>query len=353
MINSETAKTIDKDAANFFLKNMVLYGANNSGKTTVMMDIIYRLRQLIPNVMAFAGSPGAMESLRGVVPNRMLSDRLTLGALQAIWDRQLQAGNTYRIANDTIVLQSLFRRVASEAQKHMERTIDEPEAQSLKKIEESEMKAESKRDQAQKIAKMAAGYRATLYKGLIRKRKVVLTKMGVTAAEEQALRFLDFNPNLLLIIDDCAAMITKKMQKTETFKNFFFNYRHAGITVLFTFQDDTSLEADLRKQQSLTFLNTQQCASAYFERQSNFFQREMKMEAERMVRAIFDKSNTNFPKHTKLLYIRDDEYPLRHYLADVHPKFKFGSAQLWAFCDRIEQQRNACRSINSSFGVYR
>jgi hypothetical protein len=201
------------------------------------------------------------------------------------------------------------------------------------------------------VENLAKDARIMLYKGAIRRTAHLLQKMKLTDAERVALRFLDFNPNMLLIVSDCGAMITRKMQSSEMFRNLFYMYRHVYMTVIFDFQDDTSLEAPLRKQSSVTGFTTQQCASAYFNRSANSFSPEMKIEANRAIQQIFGH-DTQYEQFTKLIYIRDDDYPLRYYLAEEHMGFKFGGAGLWAFAEKTDQKRKARRAITSNFGVY-
>jgi hypothetical protein len=352
MIDPDSVRTIDNDPRNFFLKNIVLLGANKTGKTTLEVDIIFQLRKFIPNVYAFAGTPGAYEALKDIIPERLISKELTIPALEAIYKRQEEAAEVYKTANDINIMQSVFKRVAGKTQQHIEQSILELVNQSMQKITSSNMGLADKKTQEKAISDIAKSFRTTLYKGIIRKYSKILMKMKLTPAELLAVKFVDFNPNLLLIIDDCGDVLNRQMQNSKVFKALFYMYRHVYITPIFALQDDTSLEANLRKQVSLTFFTAQQCASAYFERSSNNFMKDMRMDAANLIRLIFDDKNPTFPKFTKLLYIRDDSIPLRKYLASEHVDFKFGSQALWKFCEKIDQQRKASSARCSTFGVY-
>ena len=146
--------------------------------------------------------------------------------------------------------------------------------------------------------------------------------------------------------------ITEKMQKDKIFKNYFYMYRHVGITPIFTFQDDTDLIAKLRKQPSISIFTTDQCASAFFDRKSNSFQRDFQREAFRAIGEIFDKSQRLYRKHTKIMWIRDDEHPIRYFFAEKHPPFEFGCRALWDCCRKVDQRKKAMRANASTFGTY-
>jgi hypothetical protein len=190
-----------------------------------------------------------------------------------------------------------------------------------------------------------------LYKNVIEINRKILDRMELVATERTALKFLNFNPNCLVIVDDCGAMISEKMMKHESFKNYFMMYRHVGITPIFTFQDDTELISKLRKQASISIFTTQQCASAFFGRASNNL-KSMQWEADRAIAAIFDSRNQFYPKHTKFLWIRDDDDPYRHYLAEEHEPFQFGGRALWELCRLADLKKSAIRANVSTFGIY-
>ena len=350
-MDPDSISTIDRNPANFYLKNIALFGANNTGKTTLLLDIMHQLRDLIPIVYAFTGTPGAYDAIRGIVPDVMISRKLTVEALQKIYARQEDAKTTYDIANNPAILQSIFRRIAGKTQLHAETSIFQIFDESNEKATSSELSSAERASQCKKIRQVVDQYLVQLYKSVIRRNMPVLLRMDLTEVEKRAVKFLDFNPNILVLVDDCASMITRKMQNTETFKNFYFMYRHVFITFIGTYQDDTNLEADMRKQVCLNFFTSQQCASAYFDRSANNFMREMKIAAGQVIRTIFSETS-GMPQWTKMLYIRDDKIPLRKYLAEEHGPFILGSKVLWDMCKRIEQKKHASKAASSTFGVY-
>lgn len=352
MANVIKIKTIQREPSQFMLKNIVMYGANNSGKTTLLLDIMAQIRPFIPNVVAFAPTADSNNSLKGVVPDLLINRHVELQKIKEVYTRQKEATVAYNTANDPIVLQSLFKRVAGNSQLAIEDKILQLQQLMDRKLEQSTINNIERSKQSKKISEMAVTFRVSLYKAVIRSTARVLTKMKLTAAESQAIKFLDFNPHLLMIFDDCASIFTKKFQNDTMIKDLFYMYRHSFITIIFTFQDDLGLESFLRKNASLSFFTTQQCANAYFERGSNSFSRDMKLDANMKASVIFDQNQRAVPEYSKLLYIRNDPDPIRYYTAELHAVFRFGTKALWKYCEKIEQIRRANQSISSTFGCY-
>jgi hypothetical protein len=349
----DSLKTLIEDPRNFFLKNIVLYGANNTGKSTMTLHIIHSLKSLIPMVYAFAGTPGAYTAIKGIIPERCIEREFTLKRAKEIYDRQVDARATYDIANDPAILQSLFHRIAGKQKVEVEKTVIAESKQAIEMINACDsLDKNAKRSQVKEVESSTKEFLVGLYKHTIGENQAILDEMDLVATERTALKFRNFNPNVLVIVDDCGAMISEKMQKTEEFKNYFMMYRHVGITPIFTFQDDTELIAKLKKQASISIFTSQQCASAFFTREAMKFPKQMQIDACRAIDAIFDPSHRLYPKFTKFMWIRDDEHPYRHYKAEEHDPFEFGSRALWEFCKRADMKKSASRAITSTFGVY-
>jgi hypothetical protein len=345
-------KTVPREPSQFLLKNIVMYGANKSGKTTLLLDIMSQIRPYIPNVVAFAPTADSNNSLKGVVPDILINRRVELSKIKEVYSRQKDAAIAYNNANDPEVLQSLFKRVAGTSQIAAEKKIYELQQLMDDKLKKSSINAIEQSKQVSKITDMSVAFRISLYKSVIRSTAAVLVKMNLTSVERQAIKFRDFNPHMLMIFDDCASIFTKKFQNDPMIKDLFYMYRHSFITIVFTFQDDLGLESFLRKNASLSFFTTQQCGNAYFERGSNSFSRDVKNDASEKAAIIFDKNQHAVPEFSKLLYIRDDIFPIRYYTAQMHEKFRFGSKALWTYCEKIDQIRRADQSISSTFGCY-
>lgn len=345
-------KTVDRDPKLLLKKNIVLYGANNSGKTTLLLDLLKIIAPYVPNVVAYAPTADSNNSLKDVVPDILINRKVELDHIKKVYKRQQDAAAAYNNANDPEILQSLFNRVAGGSHQRIEKTIIEIKDAMLKKLQTHVTNIIERKKQAKKIESLAGDILISLYKKVVRMAKAALVKMNLTDMERQAIKFIDFNPNMVMIFDDCASVFTKKFQNDPMIKDLFYMYRHSYITIFFTFQDDLGLESFLRKNASMSFFTTQQCADAYFERGSNNFSKDMKWQAQTIGGAIFDPNQKGLPDFSKLLYIRGDPDPFRFYCAQLHDQFRFGSNALWTYCNKIKKIRRANKAISSNFGMY-
>lgn len=352
MENQLRIKSIPRDHRLLLKKNIVLYGANNSGKTTLLVDLLSIISPYVPNVIAYAPTADSNNSLKDIVPDILIQRTMELNHVKKVYTRQKNAAAAYNNANDPEVLKSLFNRVAGNNVKNIEQTIIQIRDTMLNKLRTHVTDVIERKKQSKKIDTLSQDLLISMYKKVIRSEKLTLLKMKLIDTERNAIKFLDFNPNMVMIFDDCASVLTKKIQNDPLMKDLFFMYRHAYITIIFTFQDDLGLESFLRKNASLSFFTTQQCCDAYFERGSNNFSKEMKLNAQMMSNIIFDKNQKEIPEFSKFLYIRDDPEPFRFYCAHLHDQFRFGSNVLWEYCTKIEKIQRANNAINSNFGIY-
>ena len=202
------------------------------------------------------------------------------------------------------------------------------------------------------VKKSRDEYLTTLYKHVIRVNRRRLIKMHLSDEEMFVVKYLDFNPNILIVFDDCGAVFTKKMQKNKTVQKVFFQGRHSYITTIFVFQDDINLESSLRKNAFMNIFTTQQCAQAYFERSSNNFSKDERKTATKIINTILSPARKK--EHRKLVYMRDAENPFFYTVAGLYDTFKFGCPALWKYCNKLRvasDQFNPDDPIMGSFSI--
>jgi hypothetical protein len=329
-----------------------MYGASNSGKTTLLLDILNILKSHIPNIIVFAQSADMNNSFEGVAPERLIMRECTIAKIEEVFARQKKSTAAYNMANDVNVLESVFARVAGKVDKHRAASIVKMRDDMLEYIASNKMGAMDKNKQTKEIKLMSEQYLRSMYKSTIRGSMKELSVMKLSKTEARAVKFINFNPNLIIIFDDCSSVFTKKFQKSKVMLDLFYMGRHMYTTILFTFHDDTGLEAYLRKNAAMSIFTTAQCASAYFTRSSNSFSTSTKNTALDMIQAIYGESSTIVPEFSKMAYVRNDTVPLRYTLARVHVTFKFGSRALWDMCDKIDRMRRAAEVVADDFGNY-
>jgi energy-coupling factor transporter ATP-binding protein EcfA2 len=351
MEDEMTLKTMPRNVECLFKKNIVLYGANNSGKTTLLYDIMKILKPFIPNIVAFCPTTDSNNALKGVIPDKLIFRKVDLKKIKDVYSRQKEATIAFNNANDLSKLKSLFKRVAGYKDIDKEKAIIDIKEEVIQNAKDTCDNIITRNKQCEKVDLETKKLLTILYKSVINKCKSVLKKMILSKSDIHVIKFLNFNPNMLIVFDDCASVFTKKFQNDETIKDLFWMYRHSYITIIFTFQDDTGLESCLRKNASLSFFTTDQCAMAYFERKTNSFSKSMKMDALTKIGVIFNPKNKLLPEFSKFLYIRGDPDPIRYYCAQVHEEFRFGSDALWQYCHKIEDNERSKITL-STFGQY-
>ena len=172
--------------------------------------------------------------------------------------------------------------------------------------------------------------------------------MSLSQDEQYSLKYLDFNPRVCLIFEDCGAQISS-WGNNDVVQNFFFYGRWFHITVLYTFHDDTLLAAPLRKNAHICVFTNSESAYAFFGRGTNGISGPAKKVASRVIDKIFDPPGP--PNFKKLVYLRGDNKPWCYAIADLHEQksYQFGSPSYKAFADRTPLQENGGIDNNNPF----
>lgn len=349
---AQNLKRLPRSIDMMLRKNIVMYGASNSGKSVMTVDILHTLKSVVPNIVVFAPTADSNGAYEGIVPDKMIKRTCTIKQVESVYKRQVQAASAYKTANSLEVLSSVFNRIARGTDRQSEAAVLELSKTMLVRVKSSNITLGERNKQKKTIETMRDEYLRNIYKQRIRQSVSTLGQIKLTAVEQQSVQFIDFNPNLVIVFDDCSSVFTRKFQKSQVMLDLFYQGRHSFITTIFGLHDDTGLESYLRKNAALSLFMTAECAVHYFTNSSNSFTATMKTDALQKIDAIFDSDSGVVPAFSKLVYVRNDETPLRYALADIHEVFKFGSAALWELCDRIEKIQRATKSLSSTFGRY-
>ena len=321
---------LDKSYKYYLNKSTILFGASNSGKSTILLEILYLLKDKVPNIFVFSPTADNNNTFAGIVPEPLIFKELDIPKLNDIYKRQQASTKIYNTVNDIKILKILFDRVSTITQKQLYDKSILTASEFINK-NENKNKTENKIVIAE-IIKTRDKYLIDLYKTTIRGNKTRLKNIGLSILEQYILRYLDFNPNCVVVLDDCGAIL-KKFQKEEVVKKILFQGRHSYINIIITLQDDMNLDSSIKKNSFVNIFTTGQCASAYFERGSNNFNKKEKEIAAKIIPYIFSRKD-----YKKLVYIRDDANPFRFIVADIYDNFRFGSKVLWDLCDKIDKQ---------------
>jgi Cdc6-like AAA superfamily ATPase len=122
MMKQDDAKTIytndgipirwfNKDVDDYLDKTTLIYGGTGSGKTTIIEEILYKVRYMIPAFLVIVPSTSS-HYYTAKLPERCVKEDLTKRKLEQIWQRQSSLTQIYKIANNIKNLARVFEKVA-------------------------------------------------------------------------------------------------------------------------------------------------------------------------------------------------------------------------------------------------
>lgn len=333
-------KFLEKTSGHYLNRSTILFGASNSGKSTILIEILYLLKKHVPIIFVFAPTADANNAFDGIVPSPLIYKNVEIEVLKDLYKRQQAATKIYNTVNNLTALRILFERVAEhryvEAAKM---AYGNASAIISRKKNDTSINFIEQKASITEIKNVRDAYLLRLYKNVIRSNRKRLKNMNISSDEKYILKYLDFNPNCVVVFDDCAAVL-KKFQKEEVVKKIIFQGRHNFINIILTLQDDLNLDSSIKKNAFVNIFTTSRCAAAYFERGSNSFSKREKERAAKIINHIF--TPTIKKDYKKLVYLRDEVDPFRYTIADTYDNFKFGCPSIWHLCKHISDEKNNC-----------
>lgn len=333
-------KFLEKDAKFYLNRSTILFGASDSGKSTILIEILFLLKDYVPNIFLFAPTAESNKAFDDIIPAPLIYKNVEIPILEEIYKRQQAATKIYNTVNDLSSLRKLFERVADgKSVEAAKLAYNNANIIIEKKKSANPANFAENKSAISEVKHMRDQYLTKLYKSVIRCNKHRLKNMSLSPQSQYIIKYLDFNPNCVIVLDDCGAIL-KKFQKEEVVRKIIFQGRHIYINIILTLQDDLNLDSSIKKNAFVNIFTTGRCASAYFERSSNSFSKKEKDIASRIISHVFAASaNKDFKK---LVYLRDDINPFRYTIADLYENFKFGSPSLWDMCNKITKENNTC-----------
>lgn len=316
-----------KDVNNHLDKTTLIFGGTGSGKTTVIEEILYLLKDSVPNFVVIA--PRTSDSAyRRKLPARCIKEDFTKERLQALWDRQVFVTQIYNTSNDINVLESLFKIAPDRESIVMIEAIKRKAADMIRVIDISpNLDFGQKKAQKTAIEELQIKKIKIIYKDAIQKnRQIIVHSPDITTTQKVALEYLNFNPRLCLIIDDCSEKFQVWMKffkkgEVNPFESIFYKNRWNYLTLVFAAHDDKLVNTELRKNSRVTIYTNSQSLVTSINRTGNGFTPKEKKEAMRYAAKIFGDEEKGIKTHQKLCYIREDPHPFKYLIANLYPDF--------------------------------
>ena len=345
-------------------KSIVLFGPSKSGKTVLTKHILYTLKDSIDQVIVISPTEPSNKSYEGIVPAPLIHYNLDLPSvpqstktkgkspgidfLEMIWKRQEALTRVYGSAQNPEIIEKLISMLPMSKKIECDRLIDcgrQQKDKAMDRVKKLYMLNDihKYKEEVSRIHSKCYEYNIHIYKKFIMDNQELLWKMNLTDEERRCLKYLNSNPRLLLIFDDCAAQLKPiaAKKKESILSKLFYQNRHTYITVVICCQSETDLPANLRGNIFISFFTSNNATTAYFNRASNNYPASIKRYVNGIVEDIFGTQtvgcNPTVKSYRKLVYFRHgDEF--YHITAPPIPRFIFGSPALWALCESIQSK---------------
>jgi hypothetical protein len=325
---------LEFDKKLFLDRSIILYGASDTGKSTVIVDILYHLRKDIDQIFVYSRNEESNSTYEGIVPKAAIKHHFKAQDLEELWARQDALAFAYNKANHIEILESVFNKLEISGVSEIIHRAQQERSIAFRGVREQFAGNPQKTKEAEaKLEKTYNEFFVALYKTHINRNRHRAKRADLNEDEMFAVKYMDFNPRLLLVIDDCGSDLAA-LKKHPLINDLFTMGRHKYITFLITIHDDKLLPSELRKNAFVSVFTTRQCATALFSRSSNHYDKALKIRAERACEAAFVEGEGP-AKFQKLIYIRKGDMFFR-FTAKTRGAFTFGSQAFQDYMRLIE-----------------
>lgn len=326
---------VKRDPTLYHKKMTLIFGGSKTGKTTIVKDILYLLKNLIPNVFIIAPTNVSNNSFTGIVPPILIKSTLEQKWLEDLWERQKEATEIYQFVNNLDNLKSIYDEISDENEKYIEMEMKKMTIKMIRKVEKSKllniMEKKNKKDKLLKLEKKSL---IKFYKTIIHNNKTYLRRKKENKYKI-ILNYLNFDPNILLLLDDCASQFKSWYKKCNVIKKIFYEGRHKYLTTIITAQDDKEIDSELRKNAMITIFTSAQSALANFERASNNYSKDIKEKAKLCISEIFKNNNNDYKK---MVFFRDSYNQFQYIRANLYDRFTMCSNIWWILSKKMKKK---------------
>ena len=343
----------EKSYKNYLNKTTVVYGRTGSGKSTIIDEIMYLCKDFVPTIFVVAPTNSSNNNYTNKVPEHCIRNKLDAKWLEQLLSRQKNVSELYQNANDMDNLKSVFDKINDSSAYTMESSIARKADEFIRGLEVTDMPFAKKKKQKTQILNNRNNMLKKLYKTTIRENKVNLeTSSGLSKQQKALLLFLDFNPNVILIFDDCASTFKKMYKQTTAIKEIFYEGRHYHFTTIISAQDDKEIDSELRKNTSISIFTTAQSVTACFSKVSNGFPKHEKLRSNVCIETVFKQDENDVEHFQKLAYVQNTSDPFRYLIADIYDEFRMGSPHLWEYANKIKSEKSNLNKKNLLYDRY-
>lgn len=336
------------DSRKYFLNVLtILFGPSGSGKSSLIMHILNTVRDVIPMGIVCCPTAASNGDYDKIIPSECIYDDLTADLMKKIFVRQSNVLAMYSMVRDINTLRPLFNLVADAASSDKIQKLDKLIRNSITKVrdaydpDEIESVIEDLQSRYQKKV-------VKIMRACIKDNCQALSGMNLSEVQKSILNNLEINPNLLLIIDDCAASI-KEWRDLEETKKLFFQGRHFKVTTIISFQNESILPVPLRSNAHISIFTTKKIATTYFLKASSGVSPDERKWIEKIAAIIFAIGDDSRANHKKLVVFSNiiaTEAKIQ-YIIGIPKRKRFGSIATWEMCNRMRRETPNVLTKNS------
>lgn len=339
----------------FLNKLSILYGETGTGKSSLIKHILNQLHNEIPVAIVCCPTNDLNQDYNGIFPDQCIHYDLTKELLQKIFSRQTAIMAMYQLVRSTENLLPLFDLIANATDREKLEKLTSILTDAVSKInskhdkDEAEMRIGNITKQYNK--KVVKKLRETISENL----SLLISEFKLTDYQKLILSNFNINPNLLLLVDDCAASIKEWKDLKET-KELFFQGRHFGVTVLFTMQNESIIPPQFRQNAHISIFTTEKIVNTYFAKASTGVSSSERKLVSKIAKVIFaDSGNFNKPNYKKLIMfgpIVKTNHRFQYVIGSNRAK-RFGSEAFWKMCHTVKKNDTAATStaFNKIFNI--
>ena len=314
------------DPENLVNKSILLMGTSGTGKTVIIRDFMNTLKDHVPFCKIISQTNSCNDSYTGIVPTKLIYDNVESKDIDDIIKGQEKRVNLYNIVNDLDTLkETMFvidlERISADKYYKMN-NVYEQLLEKTNPADKDELTATHKKEMIKFLKKEIK----TLYN---------LNRSKIKLNEHQAnvIKYLDFNPKMLLILDDCGSDAKKGWGKSTEINKLFYQGRHYHITTIIALQSDKDLAPSLRKNAFVAIFTTAQCATGFFTASTNEFSKEEKEVAKSCISKIYYQSKG----FKKLCYLRDNAEKFSYIEAKRRETFQYNPILFEAYKEKKQR----------------
>jgi hypothetical protein len=343
-------KWFKKKPSYFVNKSIVLFGGNNTGKSTIIRNIVHVCQPHIPCGFVICPTNSVNRLYNDIFPDLCIKEDVSSRWLENFISEQKGRSSAAKKTNDLNLIGRIFERVSDEKQKNKVRQIRDLSSRTMLRIQnDPDLTKREKISKKFEVKSCAEESIRKIIKSTIRAKRKSINTDNMSDEEKLAINCIDLNPNGLLILDDCGAIMKQLYKENQQlFKEVFYMGRHYNLTIIIALQDDKELVSELRKNVNIFIFTSPQAATATFRRESNNYSSLIKERAKSCIDKVFPKNideedekySVNNPENFKKLVFITNETVFRYFIADVDIDTRFGCKYLWILSDKIRQKNN-------------